>query len=68
MGGVAANEFIGFLGTLDSASMKAMTQDAGAEVIDAMRRLIDDVTGRNVNLSSAVETSSNELGKHNSRF
>eukprot|EP00188_Purpureofilum_apyrenoidigerum_P001006 Plantae.Rhodophyta-Purpureofilum_apyrenoidigerum.ctg15133.p1 GENE.Plantae.Rhodophyta-Purpureofilum_apyrenoidigerum.ctg15133~~Plantae.Rhodophyta-Purpureofilum_apyrenoidigerum.ctg15133.p1 ORF type:complete len:319 (+),score=54.22 Plantae.Rhodophyta-Purpureofilum_apyrenoidigerum.ctg15133:75-959(+) len=55
------NELIGFVGTLDAQGLQSMTKDAGPEVIDAMRRLIDGVLGKDVDPSAPMETSLNEL-------
>uniref|UniRef100_A0A7S3A2C2 Uncharacterized protein n=1 Tax=Rhodosorus marinus TaxID=101924 RepID=A0A7S3A2C2_9RHOD len=59
--GNLTNELTGYLTSLDSSALSEMTNSAGVEVIDAMRKLIDGVLGKQTNPSDPVETSLNEL-------
>uniref|UniRef100_A0A7S0BNB6 Uncharacterized protein n=1 Tax=Rhodosorus marinus TaxID=101924 RepID=A0A7S0BNB6_9RHOD len=59
--GNLTNELTGYITSLDSNALSEMTNSAGVEVIDAMRKLIDGVLGKQTNPSDPVETSLNEL-------
>lgn len=60
------NELLSFIGTMEKESIEALTQNAGEEVIDAMKKVCDAVTksqGINPNNESLIEAAAPDLGQ-----
>lgn len=60
------NELLSFLATMEPSNLEALTANAGEEVVDAMKRVVDAVTvsqGINENDDKMVTASSFELGQ-----
>lgn len=60
------NELLSFLSTMDPKNLEALTENAGEEVIDAMKRVVGVVTaaqGINEAQDSIVQASTFELGQ-----
>lgn len=60
------NELLSFLSTMEPSNLEALTTNAGEEVIDAMRKVVDAVTvsqGLDQATNKLVQTSSFELGQ-----
>lgn len=60
------NELLNFISTMDQENIESLTKDAGEEVVDAMKKVVDFVTksqGIDPNMSAVIEASAPELGQ-----
>lgn len=60
------NELLSFIATMDKASLESLTKNAGQDVVDAMKKVVDFVTttqGIDKTKNTIVEASSQELAQ-----
>lgn len=60
------NELLSFIATMEKSSLEALTKNAGEEVVDAMKKVVDAVTksqGINPSQESFIQTAAPELGQ-----
>lgn len=60
------NELLSFISTMDKDNMESLTKNAGSEVVEAMKKVVDFVTtsqGIDKNQNAVIEASAPELGQ-----
>lgn len=60
------NELLNFISTMEKDNMDSLTKDAGVDVVDAMKKVVDFVTksqGIDADVNAVIEASAPELGQ-----